>query len=109
MKLQLTKKEAAFLVAAIDTAYDTISVTEVFEGYDYTLESMENALTKLREKAGKSESPEREPERELHLEWDGVEWVDDRCGCRYHPDDPNMTHGGGPHVHPCEKHRQGDL
>ncbi len=42
--------------------------------------------------------------RALHLVWNGVEWVDDRCGCRYHPDDPNMTHGGAPHVHPCERH-----
>ena len=42
--------------------------------------------------------------RALHLVWNGVEWIDDRCGCRYHPDDPNMSHGGAPHVHPCERH-----
>lgn len=41
----------------------------------------------------------------LHLVWNGVEWVDDRCGCRYHPDDQNMSHGGAPHVHQCEKHK----
>ena len=42
--------------------------------------------------------------RELHLSWNGVEWVDDRCGCRYHPDDPNGSHGGAPHVHRCKQH-----
>lgn len=39
-----------------------------------------------------------------HLQWNGTEWVDDRCGCRYHPDDNNHTHGGAPHVHLCDKH-----
>ncbi len=43
--------------------------------------------------------------RDLHLAWDGDEWADDRCGCHYHPDDDNDTHGGGPHVHPCAAHR----
>lgn len=43
--------------------------------------------------------------RELHLVWNGTEWTDDRCGCRYHPDDQNMSHGGAPHVHQCEAHR----
>ncbi len=42
--------------------------------------------------------------RELHLSWNGVEWMDDRCGCRYHPDDPNGSHGGAPHVHRCKQH-----
>lgn len=42
--------------------------------------------------------------RGLHLEWNGTEWVDDRCGCRYHPDDDAGSHGGAPHVHRCEKH-----
>jgi len=50
-------------------------------------------------------APPTEPNRPHHLVWSGVEWIDDRCGCRYHPDDDNQTHGGGPHVHPCEKHR----
>ncbi len=42
--------------------------------------------------------------RPLHLKWDGDEWKDVRCGCAYHPIDQNNTHGGGPHVHPCETH-----
>ena len=46
--------------------------------------------------------------RPLHLRWNGTEWTDDRCGCRYHPDDPNMTHGGAPHVHRCDRHTAGD-
>lgn len=51
------------------------------------------------------EAPEHETvERPLHLVWNGAEYVDARCGCRYHPDDDNHTHGGGPHVHPCEQH-----
>lgn len=51
-------------------------------------------------------TPPSEPApRDSHLVWNGVEWVDDRCGCRYHPDDDNGTHGGGPHVHPCAAHR----
>lgn len=49
--------------------------------------------------------PGEPPRRAHHLGWNGTEWVDHRCGCRYHPDDDNNTHGGGPHVHPCEKHR----
>jgi NTP pyrophosphatase (non-canonical NTP hydrolase) len=44
------------------------------------------------------------PARSHHLAWTGVEWTDDRCGCRYHPDDDNGSHGGAPHVHRCEKH-----
>lgn len=44
--------------------------------------------------------------RRLHLAWNSVEYVDNRCGCRYHPDDDNGTHGGGPHVHPCKQHRR---
>ncbi len=43
--------------------------------------------------------------RPHHLKWNGTEWVDERCGCRYHPDDDRGTHGGAPHVHPCRKHR----
>jgi len=43
--------------------------------------------------------------RPLHLSWNGTEWVDDRCGCRYHPDDDNGSHGGAPHVHRCERHQ----
>jgi len=46
--------------------------------------------------------------RALHLMWNGEEWIDERCGCRYHPDDPNMTHGGAPHMHPCKKHAKQD-
>ena len=49
---------------------------------------------------------DRTKPRELNLVWNGVEWADDRCGCRYHPDDQNMSHGGGPHVHQCERHKQ---
>lgn len=45
------------------------------------------------------------PRRPNHLKWNGHEWVDCRCGCRYHPDDDNGTHGGGPHVHACDAHR----
>lgn len=39
------------------------------------------------------------------LTWNGTEWVAP-CGCRYHPDDDNGSHGGAPHVHRCEKHRR---
>lgn len=49
-------------------------------------------------------SPADEPARPNHLIWCDNEWVDDRCGCRYHPDDDNGTHGGAPHVHRCERH-----
>ena len=42
--------------------------------------------------------------RPNHLKWNGTEWVDERCGCRYHPDDDKGTHGGAPHVHLCTKH-----
>ena len=49
-------------------------------------------------------SPDPPANRLLHLTFDGTEWVDDRCGCRYHPDDDNSTHGGGPHVHQCDEH-----
>lgn len=42
--------------------------------------------------------------RPHHLVWSGVEWADDRCGCRYHPDDDNGSHGGAPHVHRCSRH-----
>lgn len=42
--------------------------------------------------------------RPLHLAWNGAEWVDGRCGCRYHPDDDRGSHGGAPHVHRCEQH-----
>ena len=48
--------------------------------------------------------PEEPPTRPHHLKWNGTEWVDERCGCRYHPDDDNGKHGGAPHVHLCEKH-----
>lgn len=43
------------------------------------------------------------PERPHRLTWSGAEWVAP-CGCRYHPDDDNGSHGGAPHVHRCEKH-----
>lgn len=43
--------------------------------------------------------------RPHHLKWNGDEWVDQRCGCRYHPDDNNGTHGGAPHVHRCKEHQ----
>jgi hypothetical protein len=46
-------------------------------------------------------APQRRPHR---LKWNGHEWVDYRCGCRYHPDDDNGSHGGAPHVHRCERH-----
>lgn len=46
-----------------------------------------------------------EPSRPHHLAWNGTEWTDDRCGCRYHPDDNNGKHGGAPHVHRCEQHK----
>lgn len=52
-----------------------------------------------------AEEPTVKP-RALHLDWNGVEWVDDRCGCRYHPDDENGSHGGAPHVHRCEQHKE---
>lgn len=45
----------------------------------------------------------RSAERPHNLTWSGTEWVAP-CGCRYHPDDDNGSHGGAPHVHPCEKH-----
>lgn len=44
------------------------------------------------------------PTRPNHLRWNGTEWVDERCGCRYHPDDDKGSHGGAPHVHLCERH-----
>jgi len=40
----------------------------------------------------------------LHLAFQDGQWVDTRCGCAYHPDDRNGTHGGGPHVHSCADH-----
>jgi len=41
--------------------------------------------------------------RPMHLVWNGTEWVDDRCGCRFHPDP-------FPHVHPCsDEHKRPDL
>lgn len=43
------------------------------------------------------------PDRPHRLTWTGIEWVAP-CGCRYHPDDDNGSHGGAPHVHRCEKH-----
>lgn len=45
------------------------------------------------------------PARDHHLRWVETEWADARCGCRYHPDDDNGTHGGAPHVHLCERHQ----
>ena len=47
---------------------------------------------------------DRSEPRQHHLAWNGTEWTDDRCGCRYHPDDDNGSHGGAPHVHRCERH-----
>ena len=44
--------------------------------------------------------------RPLHLVVRNGEWVDDRCGCAYHPDDDNNTHRGGPHVHECAEHQE---
>lgn len=41
--------------------------------------------------------------RDHRLAWNGTEWVAP-CGCRYHPEDDNGTHGGAPHVHPCASH-----
>lgn len=43
------------------------------------------------------------PDRPHKLTWNGTDWVAP-CGCRYHPDDDNGSHGGAPHVHRCEKH-----
>jgi hypothetical protein len=42
--------------------------------------------------------------RPHHLWWTGTEWIDERCGCRYHPDDDNGSHGGAPHIHHCPRH-----
>ncbi len=53
-----------------------------------------------KEEADVSSSP-----RPNHLKWNGTEWVDERCGCRYHPDDDKGTHEGAPHLHLCTKHR----
>lgn len=58
----------------------------------------------LREPAPAPARDEIAPTRPHHLRWSGVEWVDDRCGCRYHPDDNNGSHGGAPHVHRCDQH-----
>ena len=44
--------------------------------------------------------------RPLHLVVRDGQWVDDRCGCAYHPDDDNNTHRGGPHVHECAEHQE---
>lgn len=49
-------------------------------------------------------APVRDGARELHLQWNGTEYVDDRCGCRYHPDDDSGSHSGAPHVHLCARH-----
>lgn len=43
------------------------------------------------------------PTRMHKLTWDGKQWIAP-CGCAYHPDDDNMSHGGAPHVHRCEVH-----
>jgi len=51
-----------------------------------------------------TEPVEPAPPRFHHLAWNGTEWIDSRCGCRYHPDDDNGSHGGAPHIHPCEQH-----
>lgn len=57
------------------------------------------------DRADTAEAPPKAAEaRAHHLGWNGHEWVDHRCGCRYHPDDDRGTHGGGPHVHPCTTH-----
>lgn len=45
----------------------------------------------------------RRKERPHKLIWSGKEWVAP-CGCAYHPDDDNGSHGGAPHVHRCEAH-----
>jgi hypothetical protein len=50
--------------------------------------------------------PDSSPRRPNYLKWNGNEWVDCRCGCRYHPDDDSGRHGGAPHVHRCERHAQ---
>jgi hypothetical protein len=56
--------------------------------------------------AGYRASQQSNVDRPHHLAWNGTEWVDGRCGCRYHPDDDNGSHGGAPHVHRCEKHKE---
>lgn len=52
-------------------------------------------------------APGPDAARAHHLAWNGTEWVDARCGCRYHPDDDNGSHGGAPHVHRCKAHEGG--
>jgi hypothetical protein len=75
---------------------------------EYQLAGDEWAAVRLATVAGLHVPPSApqgpEPGRPHHLVWSGVEWVDERCGCRYHPDDDNRSHGGAPHVHHCKEH-----
>jgi len=81
-----------------------------FGGYCWCLSNRTGATDEhdahcLEARAALAASPPEGTARPLHLSWNGTEWVDDRCGCRFHPDDPNNNHGGGPHVHQCAFHR----
>jgi hypothetical protein len=69
------------------------------DGLSYTF-----AARLFREYADALEAEPTPAIRPHHLAWSGTEWTDERCGCRYHPDDDNGSHGGAPHVHLCKQH-----
>ena len=47
--MNLTTEQAAFLLKAIATAYDTVSIYEIFED-EFDSDIMEDAMAKLRNK-----------------------------------------------------------
>jgi hypothetical protein len=53
--MTLTPEQARFLFEAIQTAYDTVPVTEIFDG-DFDVSMMEQTLDQLRAH-GNSDSP----------------------------------------------------
>jgi hypothetical protein len=76
-----------------------------YVAYDGTPTANATSTTPYGDPAPEAQRAQSEA-RHLHLVWSGTEWVDERCGCRYHPDDDNGSHGGAPHVHRCKAHDQ---
>jgi len=94
--------DVALIRSALDLAHNlTVS------GYLPTQterDAIRGRLNAAREALAQQPQAAPPPDRGHHLAWNGAEWADERCGCRYHPDDDNGSHGGAPHVHRCEKH-----
>lgn len=98
------RKVASLLMAHMRTQGPATTVTPDAPPHNCVLTDAQRVELEDYRERERAFGARAEPARPHKLTWNGTEWVDERCGCRYHPDDDNGSHGGAPHLHLCEQH-----